>query len=104
MLVVYFQKGRRGCFFFTFAQVLRAAMDRGGLQHRRLLPVVVSALARKDVPPAEIEKAEQMKIALVFRDDLESALQRSMFGENAADLYAQALAGTTGSGQLSLTN
>ena len=64
---------------FTRAQGLRGTLDKSGLQQKRILPVLVTALARSEIPQTEIDKAAQMKIALVSREDLESLLLRVDF-------------------------
>ena len=89
---------------FRRAQALRGVMDRAGLQQRRLLPVLVTALARNEIPAAELTKAAEMKIAVVCKEDLEAALQRTTFGENADRIYAQAIANLNAGGQLPLPN
>jgi hypothetical protein len=73
---------------FTRAQGLRGTLDRSGLQERRLLPVLVTAMGRPEIPQTELDKAAQMKIVVVCREDLESALQRADFGESADRIFA----------------
>jgi hypothetical protein len=87
---------------FTRAQALRGTMDRSGLQQRRLLPVLVTALARNEIPAAELTKAAEMKVSVACREDLEAAIQRATFGENADRIYAEATANLNAGGQLLL--
>ena len=87
---------------FTRAQALRATMDRAGLQQCRLLPVLVTAFARNEIPAAELTKAAEMKISVVCKENLEATLQRATFGENAERIYAEALANLNAGGQLPL--
>ena len=87
---------------FTRAQALRATMDRAGLQQRKLLSVLVTALAKNEIPEAELTKAAEMRILVLCKDDLEAAVQRATSGESADRIYAQALADLNVSGQLPL--
>lgn len=87
---------------FTRAQALRGTMDRAGLQQRTLLSVLVTALARNDIPEAELTKAAEMRILVLCKEDVEASIQRATFGENADRLYAEAIANLNASGQLPL--
>lgn len=80
---------------YTRTQTLRSELDRQGLQGRRLIPVIVTALRHADVPQTEIDKARGLGIALLTREDLESAMQRSMFGEVAEVIYTEGLTALT---------
>lgn len=74
---------------FKRSQDLRGALDRAGLSQKKLLPVIVTALPRTTVPKIEAEKAQELGIALVTSEDINSVLERSMFGELADVLYAE---------------
>lgn len=87
---------------FTRALALRGTMDRVGLQQRKLLSVLVTALARNEIPDAELTKAAEMRILVLCKEDLEAAVQRAAFGENADRIYAQAIENLNVSGQLQL--
>jgi hypothetical protein len=89
---------------FARAQKTRAALDQAGFQHLKLIPVIVSARGRAEIPATEFEKAQRLRIAVVCREELEQALQRSMFGEAAEQIYREAEDATTGSLQLELPN
>lgn len=87
---------------FARAQKIRAALDQAGFQHLKLIPVIVSARGRAEIPATELEKAQRLRIAVVCREELERALQRSMFGEAAEQIYREAEDAASGSVQLEL--
>jgi len=87
---------------FTRVQMLRARLDRAGLQSRRLLPVVATAMKRANIPSADLNRAAQIGISVVTHEDLEDALNRAAFSEAASNLFEEGIANISGGGQLSL--
>jgi hypothetical protein len=76
---------------FSRSQLVRGALDRAGLQQKKLLPVLVTAMSKSEIPEPEIEKAAGMGVIVACREDLVSALQRAEFGENADRVFADAV-------------
>ena len=71
------------------AQTIRKRLDASGNRHIRLLPVIATALGREEVK-ADLDQALQLGVAVATRDDLSSALNRTVMHQNPDQIYLQA--------------
>jgi hypothetical protein len=70
------------------AQAMRRSLDASGNSHVRVLPLMVTAKKRGDVV-AELEQAERHGVLVLARENIESALARSLILPDADRLYAE---------------
>jgi hypothetical protein len=83
------------------AQAIRARLDQAGLSSLRILPVVVTCKPRAEIQSA-LQEAARLRIAVVCREDLQSALDRVAFVADPESMYNQLLDSLEG-GQQQLT-
>lgn len=71
------------------AEKLRRKLDGADQSHRKLLKVLVTTLRADDIA-AEREQAERLGVLILTREDIDSAINRSIALPNAEQIYAEA--------------
>lgn len=71
------------------AQTIRRKLDGSGNSHLNVLPVIVTALGKDEVK-ADLDQARALGVAVVTREDLQSAVDQTVVQKNAEDIFARA--------------
>lgn len=87
---------------FGRAQAIRSLLNEAGFQGRRLLAVIVTSLSVGEIAKSDTEKAHQLGISVVAKEDLKEAIRRARNGEPAQQIFDDAVVNRAGNGQLAL--
>ena len=68
---------------------LRRRLDESGHSHLRMIPLIVTPLARDEVK-ADIEQAERLGVLVFTKEDLERAIGESLILQDADARFARA--------------
>jgi hypothetical protein len=85
---------------FGRAKQIRAVLNEGGFQSKRLLATLVTALAEEEIAQSDLEKARQLGISVITKQDLRDTLRRARNGESAQQMFEEGVNDRAGSGQL----
>jgi Holliday junction resolvase len=72
------------------AEKLRRKLDAAGQGHRKILKILVTTLRADDIA-AEREDAERLGVVVLTRENIETAIDRSIVIPNPEGVYADAL-------------
>jgi hypothetical protein len=70
-------------------QAVRRNLDTSSTRHVRVLPVIITAKLADEVRP-DMEQAERLGIYVITREGIELLLDRTLFPQNAEQLYEEA--------------
>ena len=70
-------------------QAVRRNLDTSSTRHVRVLPVIITAKLAEEVRP-DMEQAEKLGIYVITREGIEQLLDRTLFPQNADQLYEEA--------------
>lgn len=70
-------------------EAVKRNLSASGAKHLRVLPVIITAKSQAEIRP-DIEQAEKLGVFIITRDGIERLVERTMFPQNADQLFEQA--------------